>query len=146
MKKLIKSGLRLTVVMAAAFGLIAASLAADVRTGKGGAADLLSKPIRTVTDIEALKPGDTIAMACPKCKTVHVTRLTKEFKGNVTQALPGEKHLCPGCENTFEVKGHGKGKNEAVVHKCNACGSKNAFCCVVKEGSGPTKGMVEHKK
>lgn len=144
--KTLNNGLRLAVAMAVALAVTSTAIGAETRTGKGGAADLLSKPIRTVQDIEALKPGDTIAMACPKCKTVNVTHVTKEFKGNVTQGVPVQKHLCPGCENTFVLKGHGKAAKEIVVHKCKECGSKDAFCCVVKKDAGPTKGMVENKK
>jgi len=141
---LIKTGLRVLAVTAVAVALTYTSLAAETKTGKGGASDLMSKPLLTVDDAKALQPGDTVAMACPKCKTIHYTRVTKEWKGNVTQATPGTKHLCPGCENTFEVTGHGKAKKDVLVHKCSKCGSKDAFCCVVK-GGAPTKGMEETK-
>lgn len=142
--RLIKTGLRVMAAAAIAVALTYTSPAAEIKTGKGGASDLMSKPIRTVDDIKAVQPGDTVAMACPKCKTINYTRVTKEWKGNVTQVTPGTKHLCPGCENAFEVSGHGKAKKEVVVHKCSKCGSKGAFCCVVKGGT-PTKGMEEAK-
>lgn len=142
--RLLNVGLRWAAVGTLALALANISTAAETKTGKGGASDLMSKPIRTAEDINALQPGDTIAMACPKCKNIEYTRVTKEWKGNVTQKTAATKHLCPGCENAFEVTGHGKAKKEVVVHKCSKCGSKNAFCCVVK-GAAPTKGMEETK-
>jgi hypothetical protein len=119
--------------------------AAEVKTAKGGASDLMSKPLRTEADVTALKAGDTVAMACPKCKTIAVTRVTKEWKGNVTTATVGQKHLCPSCENAFEVTGHGKAAKEHVVHKCKNCGSTDAFCCAVQPAGSPTKGMEEKR-
>src|SRR6185436_8286261 len=111
---LIKTGLRLAAAAAIAIVLTYTSVAADIKTGKGGAGDLLSKPISTVADIDALKPGDTVAMACPKCKSVYVTTVVKENKPAKTYELTTEKHACPGCGNTFEVTGHGKAKTEKV--------------------------------
>lgn len=140
----INNGLRLAAAAVLAIALTYTSVAAETKTAKGGASDLMSKPIRTAEDLKALQPGDTVAMACPKCKTINYTRVTKEWKGNVTQTTAASKHLCPGCENTVDLQGHGKAKKEVVVHKCKACGSKDAFCCVVK-GPDPTKGM-EHAK
>ena len=136
--------MRCLAIGALALGLAYTSTAAETKTGKGGASDLMSKPIQSSKDVQDLQAGDTVAMACPKCKTINYTRVTKEWKGNVTQATPGTKHLCPGCENAFEVTGHGKAKKDVVVHKCSKCGSKDAFCCVVK-GPGVTKGMENAK-
>jgi hypothetical protein len=143
-QSVMKTGVRLIVAMAIAATFTYTSMAAETKTGKGGASDLMSKPLRTTEDVQALQPGDTVAMACPKCKNIEYTRVTKEWKGHVTQVTPGTRHLCPGCENTFEVTGHGKAKKDVLVHKCSKCGSKDAFCCVVK-GPGPTKGMEEKK-
>ena len=145
MKLNINNGLRLAAAAMLAIALAYTSVAAETKTGKGGASDLMSKPIRTADDLKALQPGDTIAMACPKCKTIHVTRVTKEWKGHSTQSVPTTQHLCPGCENTVDLQGHGKAKKEVVVHKCKKCGSEDAFCCVVK-GPGPTPGMEKETK
>ena len=142
--RLLNVGLRWVAVGTLALALAYTSTAAETKTGKGGASDLMSKPIRTAEDVQDLQPGDTVAMACPKCKTINYTRVTKEWKGNVTQATPGTKHLCPGCENAFEVTGHGKAKKDVLVHKCSKCGSEDAFCCVVKV-PGLTKGMEKTK-
>jgi hypothetical protein len=113
-------------------------------TAKGGAAQQLmnSKPIVTVGDAAKVKPGDTVAMACPKCKTIMVTKVTQE-KG---QRLTGKtaEHLCPGCGAKYEVTGQGKGSTEKVVHVCKQCGSTDAFCCVMKKGDQPME--EKHQK
>ena len=48
------------------------AVAADV-TAKGGATKLMN--LKTVRDVEALKPGDVVVMACAKCDTVTETRI-----------------------------------------------------------------------
>ena len=48
-------------------------------------------------------------------------------------------------KSSFETKGHGKAAQDVVKHVCQTCGSTDAFCCVLKKGSGPTKGMEEKK-
>jgi len=103
------------------------------------------KPIKTAKDLEALEPGDMLAMSCPKCKSVTITYVEKGLKrADATEKLE-VKHLCPGCETTIETKGHGKAAQDVVKHVCQTCGSTDAFCCVLKKGSGPTKGMEEKK-
>ena len=137
-------GMALALLLMAGLGPNATG--ADVKT-KGGASDLLTqKPIQTAADIAAVKPGDTVAMACPKCKTVHVTQVVKENKPAQSYAVGVERHTCPGCGHVTEVKGHGKMATQKAVHVCRNCGSKSAFCCVLKEGSGPTKGMENETK
>src|ERR1043166_5784609 len=49
--------------------------------------------IKTKAEADALKPGDTMAMVCTKCKTVIIERVTLE-KGHIKHLTPGEKHLC----------------------------------------------------
>jgi hypothetical protein len=39
------------------------------------------------------------------------------------------------------TKGTGKQAQNVLVHTCKTCGSKDASCCVMKKGSGPTPGM-----
>lgn len=129
--------------LALALAFVHAVRAAD-GSAKGGATQQLmnSKPIATIADAAQVKPGDTIAMACPKCKTIMVTKVTQE-RG---QRLAGKtaEHLCPGCGAKYEVTGQGKGSTEKVVHVCKQCGSTDAFCCVMKKGDQP---MVEkHRK
>src|SRR5450631_575298 len=62
---------------------------------------MLNKPITTKAQADELKPGDSVAMVCTKCKTVSTEFITKESKDNVTTITPGEKHLCPGCDTTM---------------------------------------------
>lgn len=113
-------------------------------SAKGGAS-LLLKPIKTTEDVAKLEPGDMVAMSCPKCKTITVTYV-ETTKGHIKEEKAKTEHLCPGCETKFETKGHGKAKKDEVVHICKKCGSEDAFCCVMKKGSGPTKGMEKEKK
>jgi RNase P subunit RPR2 len=105
-----------------------------------GAERLMMKPIKTAEDVAKLQPGDMIAMACPKCKTITVTYI-ETTKGHIKEEKATQKHLCPGCETTIKTEGQGKLAKDVVVHVCKTCGSEDAFCCTMKKGSGPTKGM-----
>ena len=132
--------------VAIALGTSAAFAAETKGSAKGGAGDLIQlKPIKTAEDIAALKPGDQVVMACPKCKSIYVTRVVKENKPGKSYEVATTEHLCPGCGNKIAIKGHGKAGKEEITHVCKECGSKDAFCCVLKEGSGATKGM-EHSQ
>lgn len=124
---------------------VIASARADVTT-KGGATELMKlKPINTLEDVVALKPGDQVVMACPKCKSMYVTRVVKENRPGKSREVATTEHLCPGCGNQITIKGHGKAGKEQITHVCKSCGSKDAFCCLLKPGEGPTKGMEEKK-
>lgn len=107
---------------------------------KGGERQLNLLGIKTRADVQALKPGDAVAMACPKCKTVTVTYVSVE-KGHIKNTTTGTEHLCPGCDAKFVTSGHGKAMTQSVIHICKKCGSKDAFCCATSSGSGPTIGM-----
>jgi hypothetical protein len=121
---------------------VASAGAGEAKTARGGASDLMQlKPIKTPADVAAIKPGDTVMMACPKCKTIYVTRIEKENKPGKTREVPTSVHTCPGCENKIALKGHGRTAKEEIVHVCKQCGSKDAFCCVMKGDRAPTKGM-----
>lgn len=98
------------------------------------------KPITSWQDVSGLKDSDSVAMACPKCKTITLTFIKTE-KGHIKTTTPGQEHLCPGCEQKFVVVGEGKGKHDVVTHVCKKCGSKDAFCCVLRQGGESTKGM-----
>ena len=133
-----------TTLMCAAVALtLAASLPLTARAAdqiKGGERQLNLAGIKTRGEAEALKPGDSLAMVCTKCKSVMFHKVTKE-KGHIDVLTFGEKHLCPGCSSTIEVVGVGKGKHDEVKHVCKACGDDSVFCCATKPGSGATKGM-----
>ena len=101
--------------------------------------------IKTKAEADALKPGDTMAMVCTKCKTAIIERVTVE-KGHIKHLTPGEKHLCTGCNSYITVVGTGKQAKDEVKHVCEKCGEDSAFCCATKPGSGATKGMEKEKK
>ena len=124
--------------------LIAAWLPATARAAeppmKGVEALARLTQIKTPAEAETLKPGDTMAMVCAKCKSVMVHNVTTE-KGHIKVMTVGEKHLCPGCESTITVVGVGHAAKNEVKHICGKCGEDSVFCCATKPGSGPTEGM-----
>ena len=135
-------------VLACAALALAASLPLTVRAAdqvKGGQKLVELHGIKTVADLQALKPGDMIAMACPTCKDVTITYVQPTFKATEPKEKVTTKHMCPGCQTTIEIKGVGKAAQREIVHVCQKCGSKSAFCCTVKKGGAPTKGMEEKK-
>jgi hypothetical protein len=107
--------------------------AQDRGSAKGGAGQLMSKPIRTVDDIAALQPGDMMVMSCPKCKNITVSYVEPTFKAMEPKEKTKTQHTCPGCNTTITVEGHGKAKHDVVKHVCMTCGSKEAYCCVMKK-------------
>ena len=121
-----------------------ARAADQMKPMKGAEHLMMLNHINTPAQAGELKPGDTIAMACAKCKSVVVERVTTE-KGHIKLVTPGEKHLCPGCQSTVEVVGTGKGAHDAVKHVCKACGDDSAFCCATTPNAKPTKGMETGK-
>lgn len=119
------------------------SLLSLAQAQEKGATKLIQlKPIQTVADAEAVQPGDTVVMSCPKCKNSWVTVVTPPAKtGSKPETTLVERHNCPGCDHKIVSAGHGKMKTDKIVHTCKMCGSEDAFCCVMKKGSGPTPGM-----
>ncbi len=102
--------------------------------------------IQTQAEAEALKPGDSIAMACSMCKHVMVHPVTKD-KSHVKMMTIGQKHKCAACGGTVTVEGTGKGrgKHEKVKHVCSKCGDDVMFACATKPGSGTAKHQ-HHRK
>lgn len=128
------------------FGLIACAafaltLNANAADQLKGAERLMSKPLRTATDLSTVQPGDMTVMSCPKCKNVTVHYVQPTFKANEPKDKVRIQHTCPGCNTTISVEGHGKAKKDVLKHICQNCGSKDAFCCVIKRDGEPTKGM-----
>ena len=124
-------------------GLILLPVQTFAQSKGDGAAKLIQlKSIKTVADAEAVAPGDTVVMSCPKCKDSWMTVVPTPGK---TGAVPDTKqvvrHECPGCEQKYLTEGHGKAKTDKLVHVCKHCGSEDAFCCVMKKGAAPTPGM-----
>jgi hypothetical protein len=109
-----------------------------------GASKLM--PVKTVEDLQTVEKGDILVMSCPKCKDTYTTVVGKSFKGMKREELETVViHLCPNCETKIVTTGPGKSKKDKLVHSCKTCGSEDAFCCVMKKGSGPTPGMEEKK-
>lgn len=123
-------GLLAIAMLAAALFTNTNALAAD-GTAKGGATKLMS--LKTVSDVEALKTGDVVVMACAKCDTVTETRIEHPSKGAAGAVeTKVAVHACPGCGNKWQVDGHGKAKTEKATHVCSHCGAKGAVCAVKK--------------
>lgn len=116
-------------------------------TAKGGASQMITlKPVKTVADLQNVEAGDTVVMSCPKCKESYAQVVEKSFKGSTGDQLKTVPiHLCDGCSTKIVTKGHGKSKQDMVVHTCKTCGSKDVSCCVMKKGGGTTAGMEEKK-
>ena len=131
--------------VALAFGLWKPSAIRAAEELKGYERSLQMRGITTRAQAEALKPGDTIAMVCGKCKTVATQTVTLE-KGHIRHVIPGEKHLCTGCNSYIKVVGVGKESKNELRHTCEKCGDNSAFCCATKPGEAATKGMEKEKK
>jgi formate-dependent nitrite reductase cytochrome c552 subunit len=112
----------------------------EMKPMKGGEHLQMLGKVATKADADALKPGDTFAMVCAKCKTVWVTRVVQGAKGAQILNEHGKPtelvgtHACNGCSSTITVVGQGKGKEAVLKHTCNTCGDDSAFCCATKAG------------
>jgi hypothetical protein len=103
--------------------------------------------IKTQAEAEALKPGDSLSMACNSCK--YVTLMTVGTgQEHIKMMTVGEKHTCPTCKGSVEVvtTGKGKGKNAEVKHVCSKCGDDAMFVCASKPDSGAMMNMDHGKK
>jgi DNA-directed RNA polymerase subunit M/transcription elongation factor TFIIS len=121
-----------------------ALLPATSSAQKKGATELIQmKPIQTVADAQAVQPGDTVVMSCPKCKDSWLTVVEKPTKQGATpETKTVMRYECPGCEHKIATEGQGKNATDKIVHTCKKCGSENAFCCVMQKSTGkPTPGM-----
>ena len=144
-----KIGLGSGIAFALAF---AAWLTLTARAGDEMKADdmLHMQHIMTQAQAEALKPGDSMAMTCSKCKDVMVQTVGTN-NAHIKMMTVGEKLACPSCGGTVEVvaTGKGNGKNAEVKHVCSKCGDDAMFCSATKPGSGAMKnmkGMEKEKK
>jgi len=138
----LSSGLAIALVFA-----VWAPGAARAAEHEKGAHDMMQmKHITTQAQAEALKPGDSMAMTCTKCKDVMVQKVTTD-KAHVKMMTVGEKLKC-SCGGTVEVvaTGKGSGKNAEVKHVCSKCGDDAMFCTATKPGSGAMKDMDHEKK
>ncbi|MDI1314875.1 hypothetical protein [Prosthecobacter sp.] len=149
-KIILSTGLALALGLAV--WLPIASQAAEPEVKKGTEMKGMSHPmnmnqIKTQAEAEALKPGDSISMACSMCKNVMVMPVTAGTE-HVKMMTVGEKHTCPSCKGTVTIVGTGKGegKNQEVKHVCSHCGDDAMFICASKPGSGAMKDMDHGKK
>jgi len=85
----------------------------------------------------------SLAMSCPKCKDTWVRVVENTGKAvNPKETKAVLRHECPGCETKLVTEGAGKPAKNVVHHVCKQCGSEDAYCCVIKKGGSPTKGMA----
>lgn len=91
----------------------------------------MMKPIKTTDDLQAIKDGDMVAMACPKCKTISFSYVDRTAKGANKEVKTVTKDACPGCETKIVTTGVGKQAKNEIQHTCKDCGSHDAFCCVL---------------
>ncbi len=134
------STLALATAALAAFALADAANAQYKAVGDDGIA--ASPKVRQA--LNAQKASATLAtpkmaaMACPKCKDVSVTDVSKHAKG--AEILMGTatkvvaKHTCGGCDSKLDVVGTGKAKHTVATHKCTATVANNLTCCASAMG------------
>ena len=133
--------LKTSVLAMAVVGFSFSTRAAEpMKPMKGGEHQMMLHTMKTEAEAKALKPGDSVAMVCAKCKSVVIEKVNTE-KGHIKLMTPGDKHLCAGCNSTVTVVGVGKGAKDEIKHTCEKCGSDSAFCCATKPGAGATEGM-----
>ncbi|MDD5140605.1 MAG: hypothetical protein PHY43_10145 [Verrucomicrobiales bacterium] len=154
-KTVCKTILFIGVVIASLAGLPASAQETNapvkpVKPMKGGEHLMMLNHITTIKEANAVKPDDTFAMVCGKCKTVYVTRVKQGTKG--AQLLMGPApteligtHACAGCGGTWTITGVGKGATTELKHSCSACGDDSGFCCATTPNAKPTKGMGTDK-
>lgn len=90
-----------------------------------------------------LRKGDTVAMACTKCKTVLVSTVGQPRNRFY---IPLEhQHYCPGCKSTITTTSIGLSSIQEIKHTCKECGDDSVFCCATQRGASPTEGMELEK-
>lgn len=130
------------IVAVAGLALLANSAVAQE---KGGERMMKLLRLNTAADVQKVEAGDTIVMSCPKCKDTWVKVVQPMGKGGRQETANIQRHECPGCDTKIVTEGVGKQAKSVVKHTCKQCGSEDAYCCVIKKGSAPTKGM-EHSE
>jgi hypothetical protein len=120
-------------------------LPSQVLAQEKGAQKLMK--VQTVEDLQKVEAGDTIVMSCAKCKDTYTQVVEKTFKAVKPEELKAVAvHLCSSCNTRIVTKGVGKQAKDELVHTCTACGSEDVSCCVIKKGSGSTRGMAKKEK
>ncbi len=141
-----KTSLSSGIALALAFAVWLPGAARAAEQMKGAEHLVHLQHITTQAQAEALKPGDSMAMTCTKCKDVMVQKVTTD-KAHVKMMTVGEKLKC-SCGGNVEVvaTGKGNGKDAEVKHVCSKCGDDAMFCTATKPGSGAMKDMDHEKK
>ena len=145
-KHILRAGVAIAMAIAAWLPTTATAGDEPMKPMKGGEHLMMLNKVETKEQAEAVKPDDSFAMVCGKCKTVYITRVTQGTKG--AQLLMGPApteligtHACGGCGGTWIITGVGKGATTELKHTCSVCGDDSGFCCATKPDSDPTKGM-----
>lgn len=117
-------------IKSVAVTLLLSASAVLVHAGPGPQFWNRMKPVTTVKEGEAVKPDDTVVMACGACKTAMI-RDSKHAgppsKGHEEWFTIGSKHQCDHCGGEITVV---KGKTkDSMQHNCSMCGEGAAFCC-----------------
>ncbi|MBE0541416.1 MAG: hypothetical protein IH623_08525 [Verrucomicrobia bacterium] len=90
------TAITITIIAAVAvFGSAGHLNAQEKGSAKGGAHQLMSKPVKTLEDLSAVKPGDMMVIACPKCKDVTVHYVKPTFKATEPKDKVKTRHECP---------------------------------------------------
>jgi len=146
-KNLVCAGVAIAMAFAAWLPTTATAADEPMKPMKAGEHMLMMNKLDTKEQADAMKPDDTMAMVCAKCKTVYITRVKQGMKGAEIMMAGGQTteligtHGCPGCKGTVTITGIGKGKETTLKHSCSMCGDDSAFCCATKPGAGATTGM-----
>lgn len=110
---------------------------------KGGEQLMRLLRLDSAAEVQKVEAGDTVVMSCPKCKETWVKVVQPMAKGGRQETANVQRHECPGCEQKLVVEGVGKQAKSVVKHACKHCGSKEAFCCVLKHQTGTNQGMAQ---
>jgi DNA-directed RNA polymerase subunit RPC12/RpoP len=108
MKTVCTSILSISMALALAIALCLPATAAAADQPKGAQKLTELTRVKTKTEASSLKPGETMAIACPHCKAIWVTTVPPK-----------------GAEQLVSFQGEDK-------VKCPKCGSTEAFCCAAK--------------
>jgi hypothetical protein len=120
--------------MAFTFTLLTSQVSQAADQVKGGEKMMRSmKPIKTAEDIQSIKDGDMVAMACPQCKTITYKYVDRSVRGANKELNTATKDTCPACDTKIVSTGVGKPAKNEVQHTCKMCGSHDAFCCVLSK-------------
>ena len=149
-KIILSAGLALTLALAVWLPSVSQAAEPEVKKDtemKGMPHPVNMNQIKTQAEAEALKPGDSISLACSMCKNVMVMPVTAGTE-HVKMMTIGEKHACPSCKGSVTIVGTGKGegKKQEVKHVCSHCGDDAMFVCASKPGTGAMKNMDHDPK